>query len=46
MPYVSLNAIANLGYADGRFDETVYPNDETVYPNIDLLKSWRTKTLW
>ena len=27
MPDVSLNAIANLGYADGRFLRPVYPGD-------------------
>ena len=27
VPDVSLNAIANLGYAEGRFLEPVYPGD-------------------
>ena len=30
VPDVSLNAIANLGYADGRFLEAVYPGDTLV----------------
>ena len=27
VPDISLNAIANLGYADGRFLQPVYPGD-------------------
>ena len=27
VPDISLNAVANLGYADGRFGEPVYPGD-------------------
>ena len=34
VPDVSLNAIANLGYANGRFGEPVYPGD-TLSANID-----------
>ena len=30
VPDISLNAVANLGYAEGRFDEPVYPGD-TLY---------------
>ena len=41
VPDISLNAVANLGYADGRFGEPVYPGDtiSTVSDVIGLRES-------
>lgn len=50
VPDVSLNAIANLGYADGRFGALLYPGD-TVFATSQVLgvkenSSGRTGTVW
>ena len=36
VPDISLNAIANLGYAEGRFHQPVYPND-TLFSSSEVI---------
>ena len=50
VPDVSLNAVANLGYADGRFGALLYPGD-TLLASSEVIgvkenSSGRTGTVW
>ncbi|MEO1093078.1 MAG: MaoC family dehydratase [Pseudomonadota bacterium] len=50
VPDVSLNAVANLGYAEGRFHGVVYPG-ETVHARSEVIglrenSNGRTGTVW
>ena len=50
VPDVSLNAVANLGYADGRFGEPVYPGDtlssESEVIGVRENSSGKTGVVW
>lgn len=50
VPDVSINAVANLGYAEGRFYGPIYPG-ETLYARSDVIglranSNGRTGTVW
>ena len=44
VPDISLNAIANLGYADGRFGVPVYPGDTVATTSTVIGAAGRTRT--